>query len=173
MPTVEDLLEKGLHLAGASPVHIVAEGSGQNSSLRCDWRGSARTASQREASLRFWLGKDDDDALPTASQAETEFMSYINQTAARNRPFVKAMFLPIARGGVSEEILTLTCYADYTTSQYALGAGPTQMTVAYDVIDEVRSYDLYSRAHAAGEFGSERLMTEATYEQIFAFGLIE
>ena len=121
LPTVEDLLEKGLHLAGASPVHIVAEGSGQNSSLRCDWRGSARTASQREASLRFWLGKDDDEALPSASQAETEFMSYINQTAARNRPFVKAMFLPIARGGVSEEILTLTCYADYTTSQYALG----------------------------------------------------
>ena len=121
LPTVEDLLEKGLHLAGASPVHIVAEGSGQNSSLRCDWRGSARTASQREASLRFWLGKDDDEALPSASQAETEFMSYINQTAARNRPFVKAMFLPIARGGVSEEILTLTCYADYTASRYALG----------------------------------------------------
>ena len=121
LATVEDVLEKGFRLAELSPVHIVTEGTGQQNTLRCAWRGVARTSAQRDTTIRFWLGNDDDDPLPSAAQAETEFMSYINGMSARNRPFVKAMFLPLARGGVSEEVLTLTCYADYTTNRYALG----------------------------------------------------
>ena len=173
LATVEDVLEKGFRSAEISPVHIVTEGTGQQNTLRCAWRGVARTSAQRDTTIRFWLGKDDDDPLPSAAQAETEFMSYINQMDSRYQELVKAMFIPIARGGLSEDLLTLTCYVDYVVGQYILGEGSTELTLAYETKEEARSYDLYSRAHAAGEFGSEALMTEATYEQIFAFGLIE
>ncbi len=73
------------------------------------------------------------------------------------------MFLPIARGGLSTEYLFLTCYADYIASEYLLGAGPispNKLTVAYDRMWQARSYDLYRRAHDAGEFGNTTLMTE-------------
>ena len=53
--TVEDVLEKGWHLAGISPVHFVIEGTAQRNSVRCDWRGVARTPTQRETSIRFGL----------------------------------------------------------------------------------------------------------------------
>ena len=36
---VEDILERGLQLAGASPVHLALRGSGQRDSARCEWRG--------------------------------------------------------------------------------------------------------------------------------------
>ena len=98
---------------------------------------------------------------------ETEFMSYVNQMSVRYRDFLAASFIPIARGGLSTDILILTCYADYTIGKYLLGSGPSTLTVAYDHIVEARSYDLYSRSHAAGEFGSPTLtplMTQAEYE---------
>ena len=100
-------------------------------------------------------------------------MTYINQMNSRYQELVKAMFIPIARGGFSEDLLALICYVNYTVGHYILGAGSSELTIAYETKEEARSYDLYRRAHAAGEFGSEALMTEATYEQIFAFGLIE
>ena len=59
--------------------------------------------------------------LPSASVAETEFMTYINQMNSRYQELVKAMFIPIARGGLSEDLLTLTCYVDYVVGQYILG----------------------------------------------------
>ena len=54
--SVEEVLEKGLRLAEASPVHLAVRGTGVSSSTRCDWRGIARTLAQREAAIRFWLG---------------------------------------------------------------------------------------------------------------------
>ena len=65
--SVEEVLEQGLRLAGASPVHVVFRGTAADDSVRCDWRGIARTPEQREAAIRFWLDLDDDDrsaALP-------------------------------------------------------------------------------------------------------------
>ena len=38
---VEDLLEEGLQLAGASPVQIALRGGGNAASARCEWRGTA------------------------------------------------------------------------------------------------------------------------------------
>ena len=142
LATVEDVLEKGFRLAEISPVHIVTEGTGQQNTLRCAWRGVARTSAQRDTTIRFWLGKDDDDPLPSAAQAETEFMSYINQMDSRYQELVKAMFIPIARGGLSEDLLTLTCYVDYVVGQYILGEGSTELTLAYETKEEARSYDL-------------------------------
>ena len=51
--TVEEILEKGLSLAGASPVHLVIRGTPQRGSFRCHWRGIARTRDQRNQAVRF------------------------------------------------------------------------------------------------------------------------
>ena len=166
-PSVEDSLAMGLYAAGITPTHIAFRGTAGTGSLRCDWRGVARTAGQREASIRFWLGKDDDEPLSSASEVEVEFMSYIEGMSPRYQDFVGASFLAIARGGLSIDRPALTCYAEYAASEYLLGTGPTKLTVAYDMISESRSYDLYRRSHAAGEFGpatSTPLLTEGEYE---------
>ena len=47
-PTVEELLEQGLHSTGLSPVHIAFRGTANAMSSRCAWRSTARTLSQRE-----------------------------------------------------------------------------------------------------------------------------
>ena len=169
--SVEDVLEDGLHLIGASPTHIAFRGTAQESGVRCGWRGVARTVGQREGAIRFWLGMDDNEPLPSAVQVEADFMSYINRTPPRYRDFVAASFIPVVRGGLSTERLTLTCYADYGVHEYLLGSGPagasTKLSVAYDRMGEARSYELYSRSHAAGEFGpatSTPMMSEGEYQ---------
>ena len=78
----------------------------------------------------------------------------------------KANFRALARGGLTTEYFFLACYVDYTTSEYVLGSGPTSLTAAYDQLAEANSYDLYSRAHAAGEFGSESLVSESVYQAV-------
>ena len=114
---------------------------------------------------------DDNEPLPSAVQVEADFMSYINRTPPRYRDFVAASFIPVVRGGLSTERLTLTCYADYGVHEYLLGSGPagasTKLSVAYDRMGEARSYELYSRSHAAGEFGpatSTPMMSEGEYQ---------
>ncbi len=166
-PSTEDVLEKGLYAAGASPTHIAIRGMADESSIRCDWRGSARTLAQRGQEIRFWLGKDDDVLLPSPAQVETEFMSYLSGVSPQYLEYVKALYMPLARGGLSVDRLTLTCFADYTVSEYLLGAGPlspNKLSVAYDRIDEVSSYELYRREHDAGRFGDEPLQTRGEYE---------
>ena len=76
---VEDVLEKGLRLGEASPVHLVVRGSPVGSSIRCGWRGVARTAAQREQAIRIWLGISDGEPLPTAAEAEQRFMAKLDQ----------------------------------------------------------------------------------------------
>ena len=71
--TVEELLEKGFRLAEASPTHIVIRATAQEDSVRCDWRGIARTREQRREALRFWLGIDEQDPVPDASYLQTLF----------------------------------------------------------------------------------------------------
>ncbi len=39
--SVEDVLEKGRNLSGTSPVHIAFRGTGEEDSVRCDWRAVA------------------------------------------------------------------------------------------------------------------------------------
>lgn len=70
-PTVEEVLEHGLRLAGASPVHIAFRSTGDTNSVR--WRGIARTAGQRDGAIRFWIGLDEDDAVPAKSYVEAPF----------------------------------------------------------------------------------------------------
>ena len=118
--SVENVLEKGLFLLGASPVHIAFRGTADENSVRCDWRGAARTLGQREEAIRFWLGKDDDEPLQSASQVEAEFMSYLRGVSPCYRDYVTASFVPIVRGGLSTDLTVLNCYAEYTAAAYLL-----------------------------------------------------
>ena len=165
--TVEEVLEKGLGLAGVSPVHLAFRGRTENDSVRCEWRGVARTPEQREQAVRFWLDLDDEDELPSAAEVERLFMEELDRINPIFPETVKSNFRALARGGLSTDFQFLTCYVDYTVDEYLLGsssATTTTLTIAYDRRGEGRSYDLYSRAHAAGEFGSEALMSEQEYE---------
>ncbi len=130
--TVEEVLEKGLRLAEAFPVHLAVRGTGVTNSVRCDWRGIARTLAQREAAVRFWLGLSSTDTLPSASFLEILFTVTLDTLNPEYKETAKSNFLAIARGGLSTEYLFLTCYVDYTASEYLLGAGPSTLTLAFD-----------------------------------------
>lgn len=165
--SVEDTLEQGLRLAGASPVHLAFRGTAADGSTRCEWRGIARTLGQREAAIRFWLDLDDSDPLPAPAEVERRFTAELDRIGAVYPATVKSNFISIATGGLTTGYTFLTCYSEYIVQEYPLGSGSTgasnKLTVAYDRIGESRSYELYELAHAGGEFGSESLMTEAEY----------
>ena len=111
LSTVEDVLESGLKLAEASPVQLAFRGTASADSVRCSWRGIARTAMQREQAIRFWLGMDLRDPLPGAGFLETLFRVTLDTLNPEFRATAKSNFLAIARGGLTTEYLFLTCYA--------------------------------------------------------------
>ena len=166
-PTVEELLEAGLRLAGASPIHIAFRGTASASTVRCGWRGIARTPTQRGRTIRFWLGLEPDAEIPAAAYVETLFTVTLDTLAPRFRETAESNFLAIAHGGLSTEYLFLTCYADYTVSEHLLGTATSTLTVAYDRMDEAHSYDLYQLEHADGTFGpatSTPVLSEGEYQ---------
>ena len=79
---LEDVLEKGLDLVGASPTHLAVRGTTVSNSIRCDWRGVARTVAQREKAIRFWLDLAASDPLPAAAEVERRFMAEIDGISA-------------------------------------------------------------------------------------------
>ena len=159
-------MEEGLGRAGASPVHLAIRGTPAADSVRCAWRGVARTVQQREAAIRFLLGLDADDAVPGVAYLETFFAVALDTWNPEYRETSKAHFLGIARGGESTDYLFLTCFADYTVTNFMLGSGttPATVTVAYDRRAQARSYDLYVREHDSGTFGDAALPTRGAYE---------
>ena len=164
-PTVEEVLEKGLRLAGASPVHVAVRGTASSDTVRCDWRGIARSAEQRNRAIRFWLGLDADDAIPDAAFMEALFAATMDVLDPAYRETAKSNFDAIARGGLSTEYLFLTCYANYTVSEYLLGSGPGTVTVAYDRMGEAHSYELYEKEYWNGRF-DDVLPSRAEYEAL-------
>ena len=164
--TVEELLEEGLHLAGASPVHLAIRGTPAANSVRCAWRGVARTLDQRADAIRFWLRLGAAGTIPDQVFLERLFAVVLDTVDPDYRETAKANFLAIARGGESMDYLFLTCFADYAVTGFLLGTGtpPTTVTVAYDRMDEAASYDLYVREHDTGTYGTEALQTRGDYE---------
>ncbi len=165
-PTVEELLERGLHRAGASPVHLAMRGTPAADSVRCAWRGIARTATQRAEAIRFWLRLNATEAIPRVSTLEVLFAVVLDALDPDYRETAKANFLAIARGGESMEYLFLTCFADYAVTAFLLGTGttPATVTVGYDRRGEAASYDLYVRELEAGTYGDAALPTRGAYE---------
>ena len=109
--SVEDVLERGLRLAETSPMHIAIRGTASASSVRCGWRGIVRTPSQRERAVRFWLRLDEADEIPDASFLETMFTATMDTLNPYFRETAKSNFNAIARGGLSNEYMFLTCHA--------------------------------------------------------------
>ena len=140
--SVEGVLSLGLHLVGASPVHVAFLGTAREGSVRCDWRGVARTLAHREIAIRFWLELDDDTPLPSATEVERRFLSEIDSIGPAYPETVKSNFLDMAQGGLSSDYLFMACYAEYAASEYLLGTGPSSVSVAYDRMGEARSYEL-------------------------------
>ena len=163
-PPVEDVLERGLLLAGASPVHLVVRGTTSVDTVRCGWRGIARSAAQREEAVRFWLKLDEEDAIPDALYLETLFTVILDTVNPVFRETAKSNLNAIARGGLSTEYLFLSCYADYEVSEYLLGSGVSALTVAYDRMGEAHSYELYLREHDTGQLGNEPPLPRGEYE---------
>ena len=161
---VEEVMEKGLRLAGASPVHLVVRGTAVADSARCDWRGIARTVEQREDAIRFWLGLDADDEIPDASYLEDLFTATISVLEPEYQETAYSNFLAIVRGGLSTKYMFLTCYIDYMVSEYLLGSGPAKLTIAYDRRGEAPSYELYRAEYEAGTFSDEPLQTRGAYQ---------
>ncbi len=140
-PTTEEVIEKGLYVVGASPTHIAFRGAARDD-VECIWRGVARTRVQRDEAVRYWLGMDENDEIPSRVQLEATFEAHIEEMEAVRRPDMRANFMPLARGGTSSEGQFLLCYVHYDTHEYILGGGKQVVTVAYDQLWETRSYEL-------------------------------
>ena len=149
--TSEETLERGLFGAGASPAHLVVVGTPVSHSTRCAWHPIVRTMNDREEVIRTWLHLGDAD-LPTPEQLETAFDGYVDQMAPQFQDAMRANFRHLAHGGVFTDGPGLACFADFTVNEYVVGDGSNQITVAYGNLAKTRSYELYKKAHAAGEF---------------------
>ena len=162
--TIEDILENGLANVGASPVHLALRATPVTESTRCQWRGIARTLQQRADTVRMLLNLQEDDEVP-----HPEYLSFLFEiTADTIQPdlptILKSNFDSIARGGISEEFLLLTCFIDYTITEYLLGSGPDTLTLAFDNLAESPSYNLYQRAHTAGDYAEQTLLTQEEHQ---------
>ncbi len=164
IPSVEEILEKGMFAAEASPVHLAFRGTVRPGSVRCEWGGIARTITQREEAIRFWLGMDGSEALPSPSQVESRFMASVNRMGPSLQDTMRSSLLALARGGLTTEYSTLTCFADYTAQEYLLGAGPSVLTIGYGIPETALSYSLYRQTHASGKFGDQVLISEGEHQ---------
>ena len=91
-------------------------------------------------------------------------MEHVNRMRADHRPEWTAWASALAHGGVSSDYTKLKCYADYTVQSYLLGAGPSELTVAYDREERGPSYDLYGRSRAAGYYRGATKLSKAEFE---------
>ena len=162
-PTLEDILEKGFRNAGASPVQLVLRGTPQTDSVRCEWRGIARTPGQREEALQIWLDLDDSDEIPHPEYLEILFKATSEAIQPKYAEILKSNLNALARGGLSEDYLFLTCFTDYAVSEYILGNGPMTLTLARDHMGEAPSYSLYVRGHEANDYGDETLRSKTDH----------
>ena len=162
--SIEDIMENGLDNVGASPVHLAVRGTPVDGSARCQWRGIARTKDQRDDTVRMMIGLEPDEEMAHAEYLSVLFEVTVDTIQPDLPTVLKSNFESIARGGLSEEFQFLTCFADYSVTEYLLGTGPATITVAHDNLAESPSYALYSKAHAAGDYGTEALRTEEQHQ---------
>ena len=161
---IEDILENGLANVGASPVHIALRATPIPDSTRCQWRGIARTPQQRADTVRMLLGIQPGDTIPNPEYLSLLLKSTVNAIQPDLPTIVESNFESIARGGLSEEFLFLTCFIDYTSTEYLLGTGPDKITIAFDNQGESPSYNLYMKAHTAGDYGDQPLITREDHQ---------
>ena len=171
-PTLEEYLELGPRLAGHAPVSLAIRGTPVADSIRCSWRGTARTQTQRDNAVRAWLGKQPTDAVPDTGYLEVLFDTVFQVAAPDHQALIRSNFQAIAQGE-SQEYLFLTCHIDYTAHEYILGAGPATITLAYDQMGESSSHELYLREFYNGEFPGEAIQSEGEHQDLMAQALTQ
>ena len=171
-PTLEEYLEQGPRLAGHSPVHLAVRGTPVANSVRCSWRGTARTPTQRDNAVRAWLGKEPTDTVPDTGYLKILFDAVFQVAAPDHQALIRSNFQAIA-DGESRDYLFLTCQADHTVNEYILGAGPATITVAYDRMGEMPSHDLHLREFYNGEFPGEPIRSEGEHQDLMAQALTQ
>ena len=172
-PTVEEILEGGQHFfipfAEGYPVDIALRGIASWESVRCEWRGTAAPAQQREEFLRGWLFVEAGQPLPPAVTLEAIFHYVLGlwlETPVYSG-LISSLLSPI-RGGLFTEIQLLACYVDYQVQEYLLGAGPPTATVAYDGLGSSTSYETHKKSLEIRTSRSDRYELppdEAEYER--------
>lgn len=76
-------------------------------------------------------------------------MSYIYGVAPRNKPYVMAQYLPIARGGFSDERMKLSCYAGLHRQSVHSRHWPQQCDYRVQLpFRGGKVIDLFKRSHA-------------------------
>ena len=157
-------MEKGLLTAGLSPTHLAIRATPSTESIRCSWRGSARTLDQRDREVRFWLGLTEEAPLPSDAEVEREFVDGFSDSALSSIATLRAQFRATARRGLSTEFLNLDCFVDYEIHEYLMGDGPGTVAVAFNGVGQVRAYGLYKQAHIDYAFGDRELLSEGAYD---------
>lgn len=132
IPTVEEALEQGFQRLGASPTHLAIRGIPVANSVRCAWQGTALTNRQREGTIRLLLGYPAAAVLPAATELQTKFDAIVAVMAPEYQAAIRTNFKHLVDGGVLEDDRVMTCYVDYSVSEYLLGNGANTLTVAYD-----------------------------------------
>ena len=162
---VEDVLEQGLRTAGASPAHLALRGTPRAGSTRCAIRGVARTLSQREAAIRFWLDLPSSEPLPSASQVEQRLNNQLNRINVSYPVSARSNFRALSQGGMSSDFGFLSCYVTFDVHEYVLGSGPSSLEVTYDRLGEAKSFELYRQAYDGGEIVGLNPLSEGEYQE--------
>ena len=139
-------------LANVSPVHLAVRGTPGAAAVRCAWRGDRpHGGAAGRAPSGTGFGWEQTTRFQASPMWKRFLQSLLPRSTPEYRETAKSNFLAIARGGLSEGYLFLTCFADYTVSVVPAGRGADDGDggVRPDR-DEARSYELYRREHEAG-----------------------
>ena len=170
--TLEDILQDGQDPWRGAPAHIVMRAEQILGTTRCAYRGFARTLENREELLRLGHQIEDDEPLPSLKEMEAKAEELAESVRKEDAPYIRADMAALIEGGLSNIHRILTCYGDYRVSDYVLGSGPDQITIAFDFVGPKpfaglrprESYQLYKKGYEGGHYDDDPFLTEEEYD---------
>ena len=164
--TVEELLEEGDHWTGLHSTHIVLRGVVTAESIRCHWTGMAILSLETSKLWTFVTGTEAAEETPAREEIEKLLQPLINPTGEGPITREGAVINHLLKGGYSEDLIQLLCYADYHVSEYLLGTGPEKVTVAYGSIFFTETgWDVIKKPTAVAMYTDEKPIDKERYEQ--------
>ena len=164
--TLEEILEEGQYSRIRSPAHIAVRAGLMPGTIRCAYRGLAMTMENRERYIRFWHQVEDGEPLPSIEEMEAWVEDLAEYVGEDDGPYIRAEEMAVVMGGLATSYRYLTCYGDYRVSDYILGSGPDQITIAFDHVGfEAReSYELYKEGHRGGYYDDDPFRSEEEHD---------
>ena len=167
--TVEELLEEGRPEGrpwkGLGGTHIAFRGVTTADSMRCHWTGRAIISLDTEDLWAFVTGSQEHDETPTRDEIEKILEPLINPTGEGPITREGAAIDHLLKGGYTEDVLQLLCYADYHVIEYILGTGPEKVTVAYGSVSTEAGWDIVKKDSAAVLYSDDKPLTQQEYEE--------